>query len=863
MRPFATPFALLLLALPHPAWQTERADAPAGQEAQPRRPLVKAVRVSGNRRYTAEQIEKAFGQAPGAILLDKLEIKRGLDVLFRTFHVRATIEYLPAADVPDGPIELLITVEELPRDLELRIVGNVEIDDEKVREWAGVGEREELYLYQAPRIRQRLEQRYREEGYHFVKVEVVERPAGTDPLTGEPSAPDVIFEIQEGPEVKVAEVVLRGNEHLPDGGVLFFKHGLSKLAKAELRGPRIFNWFAKDFVPETLDADIVAMRQVYRDLGYLDAVVELEKLEFSDDREWVTPHIRVEEGPLFEVETLAIRAVKLVRDESVERGYREEPGELLIPEAELLARLDLAPGRPFEQRLVQEDRRRLREAFGEKGHIEHDSLPAWEGFRFLEPELVYSASRPAVKVTYRVAQGEPITLGEIRLAGNLHTQDRVLRRLMTIEPGQLANPKEIERSRTRIEATDFFSPDVFHPDIIPPRYEYRDTGDPGVKDLEFLVEEGGVLRFEISGGISTTNGAFGTIRLSKGNFDLTNLPSSFGDSIGEVARLESFHGAGQNLTLNASPGTELTRYSISFFDPDVFKMQEDYVGLGLLASNSRRRLESHVEERREYGLRLVKQVTADASVFARYAVGSIDVSDIFTGNEASLSDPLAVPADLKAQEGENDLAHLDFGYDFNTVDSRLLPRNGIEVNLQANLYDEVLGSDFDFARTTLQFDVYDEFDEDPDVVSDYVHFGFQVGAGLAYGQSDEIPYTERTFFGGRQLRGFDYRGIGPNENDFPIGGTTSFYATFEYRHPLVKNVQPGSYREIEAIQGGLFLDLGVLDPDEFSLDFDELRISTGFLFGISFPVPLTFSFGFPLREGDGDDLQVFEFEIGF
>ena len=59
------------------------------------------------------------------------------------------------------------------------------------------------------------------------------------------------------------------------------------------------------------------------------------------------------------------------------------------------------------------------------------------------------------------------------------------------------------------------------------------------------------------------------------------------------------------------------------------------------------------------------------------------------------------------------------------------------------------------------------------------------------------------------------------------------------------------------------VDLGVLDPEEFSLDFDELRVSAGFLFGISFPVPLTFSFGFPLREGEGDDLQVFEFEIGF
>jgi outer membrane protein insertion porin family len=113
------------------------------------------------------------------------------------------------------------------------------------------------------------------------------------------------------------------------------------------------------------------------------------------------------------------------------------------------------------------------------------------------------------------------------------------------------------------------------------------------------------------------------------------------------------------------------------------------------------------------------------------------------------------------------------------------------------------------------------------------------------------------------VRGFDFRGIGPHENGFPLGGTTSFYGTLEYRRPLVKNIQPGSYREIEAIQAGLFVDFGVLDPDEFSLDLDELRISTGILFGISFPVPLTFSFGFPLREGDGDDTQVFYFEIGF
>ncbi|MSR63643.1 MAG: hypothetical protein EXS08_14495 [Planctomycetes bacterium] len=856
--------ALGLLALLLQPLCTAQEPAPATERtvAAPQRPVVRVVRVEGQQRYSAEQLIAAFGQRVGEALLDEPELRRGIAVLFDTFHVRAQAEYVSAPSNP-REIELVLRVEELPLDLELRFVGNVEIDDDKLREWVGIGEREELYLYQAPRIRARLLQHYREEGYYFADVKVVERAAGVDPETGAPTAADVIFEILEGPEVKVRAVQLHGNHLLPNKGALFFKRGLSKLAKAELRAPYLWRLFAKDFVPETLDADILGMRQVYRDLGYLDAVVELQRLEFSDDREWVTVHIAIEEGAPYTVAAVEIESLARVYDEQAPNDYREEPQELLFPIEELLAKLAVKPGEVFEQRLVDEDHRTLRDFYGERGHVEHASLPAWEGFRFLEPELVFDETEPKVRVVYRLVQGAPITLREILVRGNVHTQDRVLRRLMTVRPGQLAIPSEIERSRTRIEATDFFSPDAFHADVIPPRVRYLETGDPAVKDLEFAVQEGGVLGFEISGGLSTTNGAFGAIRLRKGNFDITNLPSSLGGTIEDIARLEAFHGAGQSLRIEAAPGTEVTRYSVSFFDPDVFHMHEDYVGLGMDARNVRRTYESHDELRREYSLRLQKQLTADSSAFVRYGIGMVEVSNLDTGGEPGLSTPLSVPVDLKAQEGLTHLGHLDLGWQYNTVDSRIQPRNGIDLNLQTALYTQALGSDFDFTKNTVQLDFYNEFDDDPDLVSDYVHLGFQLGIGAAFGTSDEIPYTERTFFGGRQVRGFDFRGIGPNENGFPEGGTTSFYTTLEYRRPLVKNLQPGSYREVEAIQGGLFLDFGLLDPEEFSLDLGELRASYGFLFGISFPVPLTFSFGFPLLDGEDDKKQVFEFEIGF
>src|SRR6185295_12905394 len=106
---------------------------------------------------------------------------------------------------------------------------------------------------------------------------------------------------------------------------------------------------------------------------------------------------------------------------------------------------------------------------------------------------------------------------------------------------------------------------------------------------------------------------------------------------------------------------------------------------------------------------------------------------------------------------------------------------------------------------------------------------------------------ERFFSGGSvEGRGFAYHGIGPNVNEVPIGGSTELNGTIEYRIPLYKVVQPGSYREQEIFRMTLFTDAVVLDPESFDLDFNELRASVGFGFGLSYPIPLIFNCDFPI-----------------
>ncbi len=822
--------------------------------------LVRDIRVEGNRRYRSSQLISAFGIRQGDPVRPE-DVTRGIGILWDTFRVRADVYFRPFEGGTADEVELLLVVDELPTDLEPRFIGNVEIKDEELREWAGIGLDAELFLYRAPRIRERLLRAYEQEGYHFARIRVVERSGGVDPETGEVTVPDVIFEISEGPKVRVRNIVLNGNEFLPDSGFWFFRRGLRKLAGMEMRGPRLFRLFSKAFVQESLDADIVALRDVYRDYGFLDVVVELEKLEFSDDGSWVTIHIAIDEGEPYTVRSVKVHAISLTPDPTSSSGWQEVAVEPVLDSDEL--EFELKAGERFEQRFIDADERLLREAYGKLGYLDHPTIPQDERWDFLTPELTFSADENAVDVTYILLQGKQQFIREVLIRGNLHTQDRVIRRMITVKPGDIADPTEIASSRNRIQGSGLFSNPRNILEHREPTFRFVETEDPNWKDLEYVVEQGQVLTFQLSGGVSTNTGAFGIVSVEHRNFDVTDLPSSPWSAIREIAEHEAFHGAGQELRLRAAPGTEVSFFNVLFREPDLFGSHENRISLTLRALKRFQRFDSHDEERNEFGFDLGRQVGLDSFLFAGYTVGSVELDDLDTQGEPQLNQPLSVPALLKAQEGKSDLGHVSVSYRLRTTDDRLFPRNGLAFSTSLKYYAEEIGSDFDFMKAEAGWDWYFELDPEGPQVSDRVHVELRGGVAFGIGDTEDVPYSERYFLGGQSsLRGFDYRGVGPNQNGFAIGGETMLYGTLEYRRPLVTTTQPGTYRELETVHWGFFLDAGILDPEDFSLETDELRASAGILFGLSVPLPITFSFGWPLEEGPGDDTQVIGFRIG-
>jgi outer membrane protein insertion porin family len=832
--------------------------------------LVVAFSVVGGERFDHDSLRETLGVRLGAILdASAIErIDRGIATLYST-GLLAEVEYRRV----DGGVELRLLVQELPLDFAPRFVGNERVDVETVLEWAGLREGEEIRLNQSEAIATKLEERYRQEGYAFAAVEAVR--GEFEPGEGlRPPTQDIIFSIDEGPRVRVEALRIEGNEALADTGIWPWRSGLRHEAAPKLRKP-ILGWlfgglFSVPYREDRLREDLVAMRDAYRALGYLDAVVELERLEFTRDRRWVTIHVRVDEGEPFRVTSLRVEGYERRPDPANPARVVDVPTELLVPESELLELCRVRPGDIVTRYEIELDERAFEDRYGTLGHIAHPSIPATERFEFLEPLYVFDEVANEVAVTYRIAQGAPQRIREIMVSGNTRTQDRVVRReLGEVFEGEIADLPQIERGVARLRGTGYFSSVTRAIDHREPTFQFREVDNPDGtpstewKDLEIMVEEGDQLRFDFGVVYGTDNGFAGQIGITFQNFDISR-PPSLDHPIDDITSGRAWRGAGQTMRFFASPGTDFSRYQILFTEPDLFGRHLDRIGSTVDLSRGFRGYRTHEEQRDEIGLSLFKQLDADTRLSLGWRTADIEVSDLALGRP-SLLDPLGVPDLLAQQLGNSQVSGLELSLSRRILDNALSPRDGYSASASISFQNGFFGSDFDYAGLEARYDVYGSlFDYEAEEVRPGYRLRFSAATLVPYGDTEDVPYTERMFLGGsRLLRGFAFRGVGPNQRGHPIGGESMLTGSAEYLWPLLSQSVPGTTRRVEVFRGGFFLDAGILDPEAFRLDVDELRVSYGITVGMVQPLPLALNFGFPLIDDDGDRRRTFSFTLQF
>jgi outer membrane protein insertion porin family len=113
-------------------------------------------------------------------------------------------------------------------------------------------------------------------------------------------------------------------------------------------------------------------------------------------------------------------------------------------------------------------------------------------------------------------------------------------------------------------------------------------------------------------------------------------------------------------------------------------------------------------------------------------------------------------------------------------------------------------------------------------------------------QGDEIPVFERMFLGGgRTLRGFEFRDIGPRDVDYTnevYGGQSLGYASLEYTVPI-----------IETVRAAVFYDVGFVNSGSWDVSPEDVYSDMGLGIRLKLPIsplPLALDYAVPVSSPD-------------
>jgi len=441
-------------------------------------------------------------------------------------------------------------------------------------------------------------------------------------------------------------------------------------------------------------------------------------------------------------------------------------------------------------------------------------------------------SPDVVNLSYRVTEGPLAYVRNIWIRGNTRTKDKVIRREITLNPGEIYDGVQANRSERRLSNLGYFET-VRHYDIATP--------DGTRRDIVYEVEEKPTGQFMIGAGFSSVDRIMGFMELSQSNFDLFNWGR--------------FTGAGQKARIGLNVSKYNSDVEVSFVEPWFL---DHRLQLNLDAFLRNRRYSEFDEQRTGGSLGLSRHVPWIGRMGLTYTLQQVDLSDVLEGDFYYIDDPDRIYR-YTDEEDSYLQGSLRLNWTYDTRNHPITPSRGTRATAAATLYGEAVGGDVDMYELSARVRHYI-----PTFYGHVISFYVRADAIDTWGD-DTVPIGNRYFLGGgRNIRGFRYRAVSPkvrsvdadpDAKDYrPVGGQTLVHGSLEYTIPITK------FFRIAA-----FYDIGNVWDDPYEMDWGEYASSVGGGFRLDFPgFPIRLDYAYPVNtDDDYSRKQRWVFWVGF
>jgi outer membrane protein insertion porin family len=766
---------------PNPAARAQQAAAatpPAGG-------VIEAIHVTGNHRIDSSTII-AYMVAQVGSPFDPQAINQSVKTLYATGLFKSVT-------ITRVGNTLNVAVVENPTVNEVLFVGNKAVEDKDAKAAISLKPRAVFTLQAVETDQQAILALYAKKGRYNATVtpKIIELPD---------NRVNVVFNCDDGLPTSVSRIVFIGNENF------------SQATLREVVSMRQSAWWrffssADQYNPERVQYDEYLLHKFYLHKGYADFQVVSADATLSPDRKSFYMTYVLAEGPRYRVNSVTINSNIRGLDNKELRG--------LVP---------LAKGDWFDGDALQEGIDALSKRALDLGYA----------FAQVNPQAHTDPKTKTIDITLNVVNGPHVYIQRIDITGNTRTEDKVIRRELTVAEGDAYNQSKIDNSTKHLKDLGFFK-------------DQKLTTSPGSTPQQVVlnthVTEQATGQFSLGGGYSSSLGALLNTGLSQNNFI----------------------GTGNNASINAMIAQHGTQINLGVTDPyfldrnliagvDLFRtVTNSYTGTGQSYAYSQSSMGGDV--------RLGYRFNDYVSQTFTYTISRRDLYDIPTSSSANIY--------LQNEAGKTTLSQFSQTLTFDYVDDDLHPTSGLLLRFTTDVAGA--GGDAKYIRLSPDIAYYIPLEH---VFGNkaWVLKASATGGYLAEIGGYKSKIEDNFFLGGDNLRGFADGGVGPYAEPVYQGGVEKSYggqiggrylwtASMELHFPLPVPPDLG-------VSGFAFIDAGSLwGAREINgyplLDYSGPRMSAGA--GVSWNTPfglVNLSLADPFMKKHGDQTQQFRISFG-
>jgi outer membrane protein insertion porin family len=752
-----------------------------GQETSaPPSDRIVGVRLQGSSGATADAVLYYLGLKVGDPY-DPAKIRKNFDTLWRSgLFDDVSID----AERGPGGVTLLITVVDRPKVRTVEYTGNKKlaiatIKDKITQEKASLKVGVPLSLKDVSAVEQAIRDAYQENGFRGVTVEYrLEGDSKTEKK--------LVFVIDEGEKIKIKSIKFTGNSVFPDARL--------RLAMKKTKVATLWRVLSDKTVynQANFDEDMESVKHVYQDRGYKDIVVKDPKLDIyvsnpsQKNAKKIKKKVRIT-IPLVEGEKFYFGKITLATEEG---------------DPKVFPRAELTKAFRFCSEGSVMSRARLYEAFAE---IEQKYRSRGYIYFFIDPQYQKPTADRRVDIVAKLFEGDQFRLGRLEFAGNTSTREKVFRREVAVDEGDILDMDAFKKSVLKISQLGYFKMSE------DPTF----TPDNQAKKVNVVMKGQETSRNELNfgAGYSGFDGFFGQF--------------SFGT--------RNFLGTGELLSASAQIGKITTLYNLGYTIP-WFHDKNQTVGASVY---SRQSTYLSIDDRRK-----------GFSVFYGRALGIFDSYSLAYGLESIHADypvqPAPVPPGfpvppLASSLVEGTTSAVTPAYRYDSTNDPFDPTLGYR--FFASFEFAGVGGTNHFIKPSVGGTAFLPFLR-------HRYFGLHLEAGYVrpFG-GHELPIFERYQIGGEQsIRGFAIGTIIPLHHNRQIfvddqgrilGGDKYAILNAEYIFAQVGPVKLLS-----------FADFGNTWIEGQSIDFSGVRSSAGLELRLTLPIfqaPLRFIYSWNLH----------------